>query len=195
VRGGKWPDATTAVVAVVDPVSFAVAWAGDSVALLFDGKTCELLTTAHLATNALEAKRIVEAGGRIGRSEAEANASTTRKLVGKLAPSSAFGTSKKHPKRVYPGGIKITRVLGGLPLKASKVKLVIADVEVVQRKRSSKDKMLILASDGLLERLTLEAIASVLISEPTDPALALVETACANRTKDDVCVVCMAFNP
>lgn len=196
-RSGKWPDATTAVVAVCDPDVVRVAWVGDSVAMLvFKSGGFELLTDPpHVASTPSEAKRIKVAGGRVGRSESEAGASKARKLVGKLAPAAAFGAHKNNPKRVYPGGITLTRAIGGLPLKyVSGPQLVLPQPDLASRNRSPNDLAIVLASDGLLEQLEPSRIVHLLNTcLPNQAAHKLVEAATQANTADNVACVCLYF--
>mmetsp|Transcript_8144 Transcript_8144/g.21116 ORF Transcript_8144/g.21116 Transcript_8144/m.21116 type:complete len:298 (+) Transcript_8144:1226-2119(+) len=184
-KKGKWPDVTTAVVAVVDADNVVVGWAGDSVALVVDDKHVTALTRPHLASDPTEARRIKDAGGSVGRSPAEARASSTRKLVGKLAPAAAFGAGKKNPKRVYPGGITVTRAIGGLPLKYADPKLVVAvpDVVVLPRNQIKPGSKLVLASDGLLEKLDHLALVDLIHNHPPDH---VARVAADKNTNDNI---------
>ena len=52
------------------------------------------------------------------------------KLAAKvLSPNIAYRTHPKNPMRVYPGGITLTRALGGRPLKMKSSCPVVADAE------------------------------------------------------------------
>ncbi|MEM1145933.1 MAG: PP2C family protein-serine/threonine phosphatase [Pseudomonadota bacterium] len=197
-RMAKWPDATTAVVAVCDMDVIRVAWVGDSVALLVSKSGgFELLSDPpHVASTPSEARRVKLAGGRVGRSETEAGASKARKLVGKLSPAAAFGARKNNPKRVYPGGITLTRALGGLPLKySSGPQLVVSQPDLASRNRSANDLAIVLASDGLLERLEPSRVVHLLNTcLPNEAAHKLVEAAIQENTVDNVACVCIYFD-
>lgn len=155
----SWLDATTAVVARVDweDRTLEVAWIGDSPCVLArrvgSKLIAEKMTRDHNAANKAEEKRVREAGGRVGRNEHEANAGSSRKLLGKLmGPEHAFNSHRKNPKRVYPGSITLTRAIGGLPLKRAVPKIVIADPECLPKRTLDDDDIFaILASDGLFE--------------------------------------------
>mmetsp|Transcript_5048 Transcript_5048/g.20719 ORF Transcript_5048/g.20719 Transcript_5048/m.20719 type:complete len:268 (-) Transcript_5048:1302-2105(-) len=201
-KNGRWHDASTAVVGVADEDVVRVAWIGDSPAVLVkkDGSH-EMLTKAHSASDNDEAERVKRAGGRIGRSQTEAKAGAGRKLLGKLAgPGTAFSTHKNNPKRIYPGGIVLTRALGGLPLKYATPKLVIADPDVASRARAGDELCLLLASDGLFERLDVDAVVKLLAETlcggggPENAAGVLVKAAEDAGASDNICAVVLCFN-
>lgn len=179
----KWPDATTAVVGVHDERFVRVGWVGDSVAILIAKDGEEVLTQSHAASNPAEAKRVKAAGGRVGKSEADSK----KKFI---------KSKSNNPLRIYPGGITLTRALGGLPLKFSRPKLLIEEPEFVARLRKKSDFCLLLASDGLLEKLDLPTISNIVRKHHQSGKLeqcadALVRAAVKASTNDNVSVLCL----
>lgn len=204
----KFVDGTTAVVARVDFQSrkLDLAWIGDSRCVIARRVGAEVvaetLTRDHNASDKIEQKRIRDAGGHVGRSESEAKASTSRKMVGKVfGPSVVFGLHRSNPKRVYPGGITLTRAIGALPLKIARPQLVIADPEAAPTiMLDDNDKFIILASDGLFEGLDPQQAVNVvtgILSDKSTPvkkpqleraAKSLVSAAQANGSTDNTTV-------
>lgn len=196
-RNGKWPDATTAVLGLADEKKIHVAWVGDSVAYVVSkGGNFKRLTVDHCAANPAEATRIKAAGGKVGRSPAEAKAGKARKMFSKVAgPTAAYKTNKKNPMRVYPGGITLTRVIGGLPLKYTKPQCIVPTPEAVTYVRQSEDLCVLLASDGLLEKLDTKTVAKLLTDSKftkQDAATALVDAAQNADTTDNI-AACVLF--
>lgn len=155
----RWQDATTAVLAKVDWSTnrrrLDVAWIGDSRCVVGrrDG-TAVSLTRDHNAGEKGEERRIKLAGGRVARSDSEARSGSSRKLLSKVVgPEAVFKTNRANPKRVYPGGITLTRAIGALPLKNAKPQLVIAEPESRSKRLDDDDVFALLASDGLFESL------------------------------------------
>jgi len=200
-KNGKWVDATTAVVACADETIIRVAWVGDASATLVGADDWTMLTSPHVAGNPDEANRVKTLGGKVGRSQSEAKAGKAQKLLGKVAgKATVFKTLKTNPKRCYPGGTVFTRALGGLPLKYSKPKLVTADPEVAQVSRSDTDLCLVLASDGLYEKLDVDHVVDELrrAARDKDKQANVAERLCAEAqdqaTSDNICAVVLWFN-
>ena len=197
-RNGKWVDATTAVIGTADATTVRVAWVGDPSAIVVRSEDYTVLTTPHVAANPDEGARIKNLGGNVARSQKEATSGKARKLFGKVAGKSlTFGTLKTNPKRCYPGGTVFTRALGGLPLKYSKPKLVVADPEFASIDRSPNDLCLILASDGLYEKIPVDDVVNDLRTVPDDAkatiAKTLVKKAQDAETSDNICAVVIWF--
>lgn len=179
----KFLDGTTAVVARVDFLSrkLDLAWIGDSRCILARRvgvkMVAETLTRDHNASDKTEQKRIRDAGGHVGRTESEAKASNSRKMFGKVFGSSVvFGLHRSNPKRVYPGGITLTRAIGALPLKIARPQLVIADPEAVPTiTLDDNDKFIILASDGLFEGLDPQHAVDVVTGILTEQSTAIAK--------------------
>ena len=113
-----------------------------------------MLTRDHNASNPAEAQRVRAAGGLVGRNEKEAKASKATKLAAKvLSPNIAYRTHPKNPMRVYPGGITLTRALGGRPLKMKSSCPVVADAETATVPVAGATHV-ILACDGVWDVLS-----------------------------------------
>eukprot|EP00633_Aureoumbra_lagunensis_P009787 CAMPEP_0197323396 /NCGR_PEP_ID=MMETSP0891-20130614/70495_1 /TAXON_ID=44058 ORGANISM="Aureoumbra lagunensis, Strain CCMP1510" /NCGR_SAMPLE_ID=MMETSP0891 /ASSEMBLY_ACC=CAM_ASM_000534 /LENGTH=738 /DNA_ID=CAMNT_0042816033 /DNA_START=77 /DNA_END=2293 /DNA_ORIENTATION=- len=196
-KQGKWHDASTAVVAAMDSKTIRIASVGDSLALIVQRDySFTVLTLPHLATNPQEKARIKALGGKIGRSQAEAQAGSTKKLMNKIAgPAATFKTNQNNPKRVYPGGTTFTRCIGGLPLKYAPLKLVVADPDMIEYKRKENDLCLILASDGLFEQINVDKMTQMIkmIKDPATIAPALVKASESAGTKDNISAVVFWF--
>eukprot|EP00633_Aureoumbra_lagunensis_P009316 CAMPEP_0197322130 /NCGR_PEP_ID=MMETSP0891-20130614/68295_1 /TAXON_ID=44058 ORGANISM="Aureoumbra lagunensis, Strain CCMP1510" /NCGR_SAMPLE_ID=MMETSP0891 /ASSEMBLY_ACC=CAM_ASM_000534 /LENGTH=503 /DNA_ID=CAMNT_0042814369 /DNA_START=36 /DNA_END=1547 /DNA_ORIENTATION=+ len=206
-KQGNWPDASTAVLATVNEYNtkLNIAWIGDSRAVLATQQgskvQAHLLTNDHNAENPKEEVRIKEAGGSVGRSQKEASASGKRKMLAKVVGSSlAFKTKSKNPKRVFPGGITLTRALGGLPLKRTTPKLVIAQAESLSRTLDGSERFIILASDGVFECLSpqdaVDAVKPHILansystsSSGITPAQALINGAVESGSSDNLTAV------
>lgn len=206
-RRQKWPDATTGVVARVEHGRLEVAWIGDSRCILAQGNVAVPLTRDHNASEKSEEQRVRAAGGRVGRTAAEAKASKTKRVLGKMLGSEiAFKTNRNNPKRVYPGGITLTRAIGGLPLKRNKPQLVLAEPEAAPAIELTADHpFLLLASDGLFESLTsqqaVDTVAATLAARrghPTvlqDAAQAALVKAQKDGSNDNITVIVVDLAP
>jgi len=189
-REGNWPDACAVVLAKVRNATLDVAWCGDSRALLGTMKGPVALTRDHNAGDALEEKRVKQAGGKVARSAAEAKAGSAKKMFGKVVGSAvAFQTHSKNPKRVFPGGITLTRCVGALPLKYAKPQLVLATPETATRHLDGTELFVLLASDGIFEALSDAKVSDTVLAAfnaKKDPSKALIAAATAAGSTDNV---------
>lgn len=85
---------------------------GDSRAVLCRRGQAVALSSDHKPDRPDERRRIEELGGRVARSEAEAEGG------GKCA-ACVVCCLQSGPYRVYPGGLAVARTLGDIGLKAS----------------------------------------------------------------------------
>mmetsp|Transcript_16542 Transcript_16542/g.53860 ORF Transcript_16542/g.53860 Transcript_16542/m.53860 type:complete len:489 (-) Transcript_16542:678-2144(-) len=204
-KGGNWPDACAVVLASLKEDALDVAWLGDSRAVLARGGSdddaaplkAHCLTRDHNAGDAREEKRIKLAGGRVARSVSEARAGSAKKFFGKVVGSAvAFSTHKNNPKRVWPGGITLTRCVGALPLKYAKPQLVIATPETATIHLRGDERFLVLASDGVFENLDDQAVVQIVhdAAGQQNPAKALIEAAQASGSKDNITAIVLALN-
>ena len=201
-KKGGWIDATTAVVCSANARRVAVAWLGDSRAVLArhddehdDAKSAlaaVTLTEDHNAANPAEARRVRAAGGAVGRSEHEAYASKARSLLGKFAPGLAFKANKRSAMRVYPGGIALTRCIGARPLKRHKV--VTAAAQTTTLACDGSEAFLILACDGVWDVMDADAAVRVCASvAPEKAAETLVYHAHAKGSNDNLTAVVLSW--
>ena len=132
--------------------------------------TARALTRDHSLDDESERARIKAAGGRVAR----------RKV----------GGEEVGPLRVWPGGIAVSRRLGGPP---SVEHVLCSDADVSRTVLSSDERRIVVASDGLWNAITLEQCAKVCSTagmDPTDAAKALVNAAVKARgLHDDITVV------
>jgi len=199
-RDGNWPDACAVVLAKVTRDRLDVAWCGDSRALLaLRSGPPVALTRDHNAGDAREEKRVKGLGGKVARSPQEAKASSAKKLFGKVVGHAVvFHSHSKNPKRVFPGGITLTRCLGALPLKFAKPQLVLADPEVVGRDLDGTELFLLLASDGIFEMLSDDKVVDTVKAALTaneDPSKALVAAATASGSTDNITALVLNLRP
>ncbi|KAJ1455061.1 phosphatase 2C-like domain-containing protein [Pelagophyceae sp. CCMP2097] len=159
-KRGKWNDASTVVLARIGAETLDCGWVGDSRCVVGlrrassagrpAGVEGVALTRDHNAAEAAEAARIRKRGGHVGRNEREARAGTAARLFARVAPASlVHGVKSTNPPRVYPGGITLTRCLGGLSLKRAARQLVTADAEFSRRELDGTEAFCIVACDGV----------------------------------------------
>ena len=189
-RRAGWVDATTAVVAVVNGDTLSVGWVGDSRCVVVSDAGARVLTRDHNASNPAEAQRVRAAGGLVGRNEKEAKASKATKLAAKvLSPNIAYRTHPKNPMRVYPGGITLTRALGGRPLKMKSSCPVVADAETATVPVAGATHV-ILACDGVWDVLDAAGAAAVVVgARPDDAAETLARAAFEKGSTDNITAV------
>lgn len=118
---------------------------GDSRALLSadNGEKVYRLTTDHKPTNIDEKRRIVTNGGKVYR---------TQSLSSENSEEHVFG-----PYRVSPGRLSVSRAFGDIEAKRVKFKgtpnVVIATPEIKKFKVRDKYDFLIMASDGVFDKM------------------------------------------
>jgi len=165
-----WVDATTAVVCVVNGDTLSVGWVGDSRCVLVGPTGATNLTRDHNASNPAEAARVRAGGGLVGRNEKEARASKATKLSAKvLSPNLVYRTHPRNPMRVYPGGITLTRALGGRPLKLRAGCPVVAEAETASVPVGDTTHV-ILACDGVWDVLNATGAADIVTAGRGDDA-------------------------
>ena len=135
-------------------------------------------------------QRVRAAGGLVGRNEKEAKASKATKLAAKvLSPNIAYRTHPKNPMRVYPGGITLTRALGGRPLKMKSSCPVVADAETATVPVAGATHV-ILACDGVWDVLDAAGAADVVVgARPDDAAERLARAAFEKGSTDNITAV------
>ena len=163
---------STAVCVVVTSDEIACGWLGDSKALLGTAQSGEALSTDHKPTDAGEKARIAAADGHVLRG----------RVNGVLAVSRALGDYLYKQK-------------AGAPPEGQ---LVSCAPDVTTRKRDpSGDDFLVLACDGLWEKMTIEQARALVrcawqmgYKGPSDLAKRLVEYALMAGSTDNItCVV------
>ena len=97
--------------------------------------------------------------------------------------------------RVYPGGITLTRAIGGLPLKRRPRAVLTADAEVVTSALDGTEVALVLACDGVWDVLDAEGAAAVLAEAPPnkDPAEVLARAAYDRGSTDNITAVVLQW--
>ena len=107
----------------------------------------------HRPSQDSEKERIQKDGGKVGRNEEEAKADDDVKAKAKGRENIKFNVNTKARWRVFPegitGGVALSRVLGGRPLKEADPKLVIAEPGYNDYKITGDEEFLVVASDGL----------------------------------------------
>jgi serine/threonine protein phosphatase PrpC len=137
-------DGTTAVLALVQETTITVAHVGDSRAILVDlhSGTAQSLTKDHKVTDPVEKKRTLARGGLISRGYVV------------------------NPETGY--GLAITRALGDASFKvagsisdadAADLVINVPDVSTVTLPSDGRDRLLVLATDGLWDVLEAEDVA------------------------------------
>ena len=163
---------STAVCVVVTAEEIACGWLGDSKALLGTAQSVEPLSTDHKPTDAGEKARIAAADGHVLRG----------RVNGVLAVSRALGDYLYKQK-------------AGAPPEGQ---LVSCAPDVTTRKRdASGDDFLVLACDGLWEKMTIEQARALVrcawqmgYKAPSDLAKRLVEYALMAGSMDNItCIV------
>ena len=92
--------------------------------------------------------------------------------------------------RCYPGGITLTRCLGGLPLKTKPTRIVTAAPQSVSRRLDGTEAFVILACDGVWDVLDARAACDVVkASAPHDAAESLCQAAHARGSTDNITAV------
>ena len=178
------------VLHIVNGDTLSVGWVGDSRCVVVSDAGARVLTRDHNASNPAEAQRVRAAGGLVGRNEKEAKASKATKLAAKvLSPNIAYRTHPKNPMRVYPGGITLTRALGGRPLKMKSSCPVVADAETATVPVAGATHV-ILACDGVWDVLDAAGAADVVVgARPDDAAERLARAAFEKGSTDNITAV------
>ena len=102
----------------------------------------------------------------------------------------AFRAHRKNPMRVYPGGITLTRAIGGLPLKRRPRAVLTADAEVVTSALDGTEVALVLACDGVWDVLDAAGAADVVVgARPDDAAERLARAAFEKGSTDNITAV------
>jgi len=199
-QSNKWVDATTATVALVSNESLDVAWVGDSRAVLAlqqEGKKlkAKAFTTDHRPENSSEKARVRALGGGCGRNEKEGKATDAQLKRAKVVGAHVvFNVNRKSRWRLFPGGITLTRALGGLPLKKAKPQLLVAAPEYSTRQLDGTEKFLIIACDGVWDTLSNDqAVACVDAALGSNPAEALVKKAFDAGSEDNITAAVIIF--
>ena len=156
----------TAVVCIVDPEGIHVGWAGDSRAILgisvvneddSDKLICVPLTEDHRPERASERKRILAAGGRVGRVATDADGN----LIG---PLRVFRNDTWIP------GLAITRALGDHIANPAGIipnpEIRRVSLDWGETSRCGRRHVLLVASDGVWEWLTSSQAMSIAAAQP-----------------------------
>ncbi len=105
--------------------------------------------------------------------------------------------NRKSRWRLFPGGITLTRALGGLPLKKAKPQLLVAAPEYSTRQLDGTEKFLIVACDGVWDTLSNDqAVACVdaaLALGSANPAEVLVKKASDAGSEDNITAAVIIF--
>jgi len=161
-----------ALVALVHQNQLLISWAGDSRAVLYDGKYVEQLSLDHRASNQHEHRRIVENGGAV----------LNNRLQGVLSPSRSFGDIDVRVNS--PEGVLISE-----PSVTIKLRL---DESSIRKQQT----FLILASDGVWDAFSNETACEIVLralktngNNAEQAAARLVEDAAKVSSDDLSCVV------
>jgi len=160
---------TTALIALIMKNTVYIANAGDSRAVLLTDDEVIRLTCDHKPDNPQEEQRIQQSGGVVTR--------VTNKLG-------------KTISRVN-GMLAVSRALGDIMLQP----FVSAEPDVFQFDISNRNRILILACDGIWDVLTDEEATSVASSEsnPEQSAVKLRDTALSKGSTDNIIAVVVKF--
>ena len=166
---------TTATAVIVDGLNVYVAGAGDSAAILDDGKNVYQLTVDHrVDTNQQERERILNGGGSIQRVE--------------------VGGTQHGPLRV-DGTLCVSRSIGDVDVSA----LVSETPDVCVVKLPSSGGRIIIASDGVWDALSAKQVASIARKYPFDLKLScervVKKTLKAKGFRDDTTVIIVDVLP
>ncbi|XRB06838.1 protein phosphatase 2C [Pycnococcus provasolii] len=156
--------------------SVVVANVGDSMCYLDDGAHVTALSTDHRVENSEEErKRVIAAGGEIGRAAVEGKAC--------------------GPPRVWPGGLQMSRTIGDGNCADSSI--VVPHPSVTTRALPNDGARLIFASDGLWDALSGKTAArAVRKMPPGHAARHLVKAALKARgDRDDITVIVVDVPP
>lgn len=136
---------------VVENIAY-VANVGDSRAILSknSGKEFVELSIDHRPERNTEQERITQNGGHIYQTQSTANVPDKN---GKLVSQVILG-----PLRVFPGRLSVSRTFGDIEAKIPKYggnpNVVIADPEIKTFKIDTTSDFVVLACDGIFEKLT-----------------------------------------
>lgn len=168
---------TTVTFVVVDEWTITVASVGDSRCILeSQGGAVSTLTVDHrLEENEEERDRVAASGGEVGR-------------------LSIYGGVEVGPLRCWPGGLCLSRSIGDMDVG----EFIVPIPHVKQVKLSSADGRLIIASDGVWDALSCEAVAKCSRGLPAELAAKQIvqEALCIRGLQDDTtCLVVDLMQP
>ncbi|GJP48103.1 hypothetical protein CLOM_g7383 [Closterium sp. NIES-68] len=160
--GKGWYPGCTACVALVIGADMYIANAGDCRAVLKQSGQVKALSRDHVASDPEERSRAEKAGGLV--------------------------QWRVNTWRVGVAGIEVTRSLGDHDMKPA----VTAEPEVMHHKLSADDEFLVMASDGLWEKLSNEEVAQYVLDTVKEPSMSskrLVTEAVDRGSQDNVTAI------
>eukprot|EP01006_Ploeotia_vitrea_P037412 TRINITY_DN66127_c2_g11_i1.p1 TRINITY_DN66127_c2_g11~~TRINITY_DN66127_c2_g11_i1.p1 ORF type:complete len:367 (-),score=156.42 TRINITY_DN66127_c2_g11_i1:67-1101(-) len=187
---------TCVICALFEGDQLIIGNVGDSRAVLCRGKKAVPLSDDHKPDRPDERRRVETLGGAVARSEQEAfNKDLCTSLCNCLC--SCLATA---PMRVYPGGLAVSRTIGDIGLKATK--LISAEPEMrTHTIEPGRDKFLILACDGVWDVFSSQQAVDIVLAElkkhrsATDAAMALAEKAYDKGSTDNISSVVIVIDP
>ncbi|CAI5485915.1 unnamed protein product [Closterium sp. Naga37s-1] len=160
--GKGWYPGCTACVALVIGTDMYIANAGDCRAVLKQSGEVKALSRDHVASDPEERNRAEKAGGLV--------------------------QWRVNTWRVGIAGIEVTRSLGDHDMKLA----VTAEPEITHHKLSEDDEFLVMASDGLWEKLSNEEVAQYVLDTVKEPSMSskrLVTEAVDRGSQDNVTAI------
>ncbi|WIA12002.1 hypothetical protein OEZ85_012083 [Tetradesmus obliquus] len=146
---------STAVVALVHKRNLVVGNAGDSVAVLARGGAALRLTELHRPDSEPEAERVLAAGGMLCQGKAAGSCLRVKQNPATLPAGERYA---RQPM------LAITRALGDYKMKRPSFPIICPDPFVAQASLNPADRLLLLASDGVTDVLTDDAMLEVALA-------------------------------
>uniref|UniRef100_A0A383WN56 protein-serine/threonine phosphatase n=1 Tax=Tetradesmus obliquus TaxID=3088 RepID=A0A383WN56_TETOB len=146
---------STAVVALVHKRNLVVGNAGDSVAVLARGGAALRLTELHRPDSEPEAERVLAAGGMLCQGKAAGSCLRVKQNPATLPAGERYA---RQPM------LAVTRALGDYKMKRPSFPIICPDPFVAQASLNPADRLLLLASDGVTDVLTDDAMLEVALA-------------------------------